>query len=316
MRPVFNLPGSAAMAAIMTFFSDNPAIIGLAKDRRFNSLFKTREIISLTNFGTAFGMGLIVITFMSTLENSDGQMNFFKPALVGLLGALIGAVISTRLMQYLIRNDLSRQRVFSENTSTSIEAKHHHHETIWLRFLNATLDGGKNGVEMGVAIIPGVVIISTLVMILTFGAPESGYTGAAFEGVALLPYLAGHFTGFFELLFGFKHPELIAFPVTSLGAVGAAMSLVPKFISQGIITASDIAVFTAMGMCWSGFFKYTHGYARFAGFSEPDVESNYFTYHRGNLCRCCSPLSVSSDSWLNKWTGGIHHSPVIISITT
>ena len=257
MRPIFNLPGSAAMAAIMTFFSDNPAIIGLAKDRRFNSLFKTREIISLTNFGTAFGMGLIVITFMSTLENSDGQMNFFKPALVGLLGALIGAIISTRLMQYLIRNDLGRQRVFSENTNTSIEEKHHHHETIWLRFLNATLDGGKNGVEMGVAIIPGVVIISTLVMILTFGAPESGYTGAAFEGVALLPYLAGHFTGFFELLFGFKHPELIAFPVTSLGAVGAAMSLVPKFISQGIITASDIAVFTAMGMCWSGFLS-TH----------------------------------------------------------
>ena len=32
MRPIFNLPGRAAMAAMMTFFSDNPAIIGLAKD--------------------------------------------------------------------------------------------------------------------------------------------------------------------------------------------------------------------------------------------------------------------------------------------
>ena len=57
MRPLFNLPGRAAMAAMMTFFSDNPAIISLAKDKRFNHSFKTHEIISLTNFGTAFGMG-------------------------------------------------------------------------------------------------------------------------------------------------------------------------------------------------------------------------------------------------------------------
>ena len=38
------------------------------------------------------------------------------------------------------------------------------------------LDGGKSGVEMGMAIIPGVLIISTMVMILTFDAPQGGYT--------------------------------------------------------------------------------------------------------------------------------------------
>ena len=110
---------------------------------------------------------------------------------------------------------------------------------------------------MGVAIIPGVLIISTFVMVLTFGAPATGYTGGAFEGVALLPRLAGHVSWLFELLFGFDHAELVAFPITSLGAVGAAMSLVPNFISQGIISGSDIAVFTAMGMCWSGYLS-TH----------------------------------------------------------
>ncbi len=60
-----------------------------------------------------------------------------------------------------------------------------------------------------------------------------------------------------EPLFGFKSAEAIAFPITSLGAVGAAMSLVPQFITDGIITPNDIAVFTAMGMCWSGYLS-TH----------------------------------------------------------
>ena len=256
MRPVFNLPGRAAMAAMMTFFSDNPAIISLAKDQRFSHSFKTREIISLTNFGTAFGMGLIVITFMSTLPSGDGS-SYFIPAMIGFAGALVGAMVSTRLMQYLIRNETGLQRTASDDITREIPEHHHGNEPVWLRFLNAILDGGKGGVEMGLAIIPGVLIISTAVMVVTFGAPAGGYTGAAFEGVGLLPQLAGYFSGVFDFLFGFKHPELVAFPITSLGAVGAAMSLVPNFIEQGLIGGSEIAVFTAMGMCWSGYFS-TH----------------------------------------------------------
>ena len=64
MRPLFNLPGVAALGAVLTFLSDNPAIITLSKDKRFSSYFKKYQFISLTNFGTAFGMGLIVIIFM------------------------------------------------------------------------------------------------------------------------------------------------------------------------------------------------------------------------------------------------------------
>lgn len=257
MRPVFNLPGRAAMAAMMTFFSDNPAIIGLAKDHRFNHSFKVPEIISLTNFGTSFGMGLIVITFMATLQNSDTGTTYFIPAMIGLAGALVGAVISTRLMQRFIRHDARLHELTITDTHSDLLDDHNSTDPVWLRFLNALLDGGKDGVKMGVAIIPGVLIISTFVMVLTFDAPVTGYTGGAFEGVALLPRLASHVSWLFELLFGFDHAELIAFPITSLGAVGAAMSLVPNFISQGIIGGSDIAVFTAMGMCWSGYLS-TH----------------------------------------------------------
>ncbi|WP_321157597.1 hypothetical protein, partial [Serratia nevei] len=106
----------------------------------------------------------------------------------------------------------------------------------WLRILNSLLDGGKSGVELGMAVIPGVLIISTFVMLLTFGPGEKGYTGEAFQGVALLPVLAAKVSWLFDLLFGFQQPELVAFPATSLGAVGAAMSLVPPFIAKGWIT--------------------------------------------------------------------------------
>ena len=103
----------------------------------------------------------------------------------------------------------------------------------FLRGLNAILDGGKSGVEIGLAIIPGVLIISTFVMILTFGPSADGtFTGGAYEGVALLPYLAGKINFVFEWLFGFTNPELVAFPITSLGAVGAALGLIPRFIQE------------------------------------------------------------------------------------
>ncbi|MEG1027555.1 MAG: hypothetical protein RSE07_02595, partial [Oscillospiraceae bacterium] len=131
------------------------------------------------------------------------------------------------------------------------------------RILDSMLEGGKNGVELGMAIIPGVLVVCTLVMLLTFGPsvdPKTGaeiYTGAAYEGIGLLPALGDKLMFILGPLFGFTNPQAMAFPITSLGAVGAAMSLVPKFISEGVITPNDIAVFTAMGMCWSGYLS-TH----------------------------------------------------------
>lgn len=251
MRPLFNLPGVASLAALMTFFSDNPAIISLSNDKNFAKFFRNYELISLTNFGTAFGMGLIVITFMAGL-------GFFKAAMIGLVGALFGAVVSTRLMQRMIKGNvaLRADRDFKgDENQISFKTE----GPVFERVLNSVLDGGKEGVQLGLAIIPGVLIISTIVMMITFGAkdPSIGYQGIAYEGVPVLPKLAGHVSWLFEGLFGFKNPELIAFPITSLGAVGAALSLVKAFLAEGIVGGNEIAVFTAMGMCWSGYLS-TH----------------------------------------------------------
>jgi len=258
MKPLFNLPGVGALAGVLTFLSDNPAIISLANDKNFSKYFKNYQLVSLTNFGTAFGMGLIVITFMSTLKIPGNDENLFIPALIGLVGALVGAIVSTRLMQRLIKNVIKpRKDDDFEGAAEKISFKSE--GGVFIRFLNSILDGGKSGVDLGLAIIPGVLIISTMVMMLTFGPkdPAIGYQGLAYEGVTLLPDLASHVWWLFEGLFGFKNPELIAFPVTSLGAVGAALSLVKAFIAKGIIDGNVIAVFTAMGMCWSGYLS-TH----------------------------------------------------------
>ena len=251
MKPLYNLPGVAALGGVMTFLSDNPAIISLSKDAHFARYFKKYQLISLTNFGTAFGMGLVVIMFMM-------GKGYLSAALVGLIGAVIGSIISTRLMQrFILKSNPELNVEISDKEGDEEKISFKSEGSVFLRFLNAILDGGKSGVDIGLAIIPGVLIISTVVMMLTFGAPEGGYAGGAYEGIALLPYLAGKIDFVFQWLFGFESPQLVAFPITALGAVGAALGLIPRFIAEGIIDGNAIAVFTAMGMCWSGYLS-TH----------------------------------------------------------
>lgn len=253
MGPLFRLPGVASLGAVMTFLSDNPAIISLSQDKRFSRYFKKFQYISLTNFGTAFGMGLLVMVFMV------GQGFYLAPC-IGLIGAACGCIVSTRLMQRFVIKaypNFEIENVIDEEIAEE-EAEKAETKSLPIRILNALLDGGRTGVDVGIAIIPGVLIISTLVMILTFGASATGeYTGGAYEGVELLPWLAQKINIVFEWLFGFTDPHLVAFPITALGAVGAALSLVPNFISQGWIDGNAIAVFTAIGMCWSGYLS-TH----------------------------------------------------------
>ena len=253
MRPIFNLPGVASLGAVMTFLSDNPAIISLSQDKRFRQYFKKYQFISLTNFGTAFGMGLLVIVFMM------GQ-GFFAEPMIGFVGAMVGCVVSTRLMQRSVVKVYPNfaHEIACDEEIEDIEEQHKEEKSLFIRILNSLLDGGRTGVEVGLTIIPGVLIISTFVMILTFGTSAEGtYTGAAYEGVELLPWLAGKINFVFEWLFGFADPHLVAFPITALGAVGAALSLVPSFLANGWADGNAIAVFTAIGMCWSGYLS-TH----------------------------------------------------------
>ena len=257
MKPLWGMPGASVTGAVATYLSDNPAIIPFAKDKRFTSFFKKYQVPALCNLGTAFGMGLIVTMFM--MGQGEG---FIKAAIIGNVGAILGSIISVRLMLIETRKYYGDEAdepaiELAEGDDRPDKVRIVRDGNMFQRVLDTVLEGGKTGVEMGLAIIPGVLIVCTFVMMLTFKMPAGGYTGAAYEGVGFLPWLGEKLTFILEPLFGFHSAEAIAFPITALGAVGGAISLVPEFLKNGLIGANDVAVFTAMGMCWSGYLS-TH----------------------------------------------------------
>ncbi len=260
MRPVYGLPGAASLGVVSTFVSDNPAILSLAKNEGFTKYFKPYQIPALCNLGTSFGMGMILVTYMMGL----GYEGVIGAALIGVLGAVAGSVVSVRLMLNKTKKyyNISKEEYKADHSRRADRADGEEMRTVhgsaMERVLNAILEGGKTGVQLGLDIIPGVLCICTFVMILTFGAPADGiYTGAAYEGVGLLPMLGDVIAPLTNVLFGFKDASNIAFPITSLGATGAAMALVPRMLETGAAGLNEIAVFTAMGMCWSGYLS-TH----------------------------------------------------------
>ena len=258
MRPLYGLPGAAMMGAIATYLSDNPAILTLAQDDNFKRCFKKYQLPALTNIGTAFGMGLIITTFMIGIKGQNGE-SFVTAALVGNLGAVAGSIVSTRLMLMKTKKIYGTEEAAALNNS-GIEIRANERVvrqgSVGGRFIEAMLEGGKNGVSMGVAIIPGVLIICTFVHLLTNGPSADGsYTGAAYEGVAFLPFVAEKIEFILSPLFGFSAAEDIAVPITALGAAGAAIGLVPDLVESGYAAGNDVSVFTALCMCWGRYFS-------------------------------------------------------------
>ena len=253
---LYGLPGASAVGIFTTYLSDNPAILTLADDNNFRRYFKKYQLPALTNIGTSFGMGLIITTFMLGLGR-----NFGTAVLVGNLGAIIGSIISTRLMlgctKKLYGTEAPCELSDSDEDIDIRKYRKVREESSARRLMDAMLEGGKTGVDMGLSVIPGVLIICTLVLMLTNGMPQGGYTGGAYEGVALLPWLGQKLSFIIQPLFGFQSPEAIAVPITSLGAAGAAIGIVEKLVQSRLAGAHDVAVFTALCMCWSGYLS-TH----------------------------------------------------------
>ncbi len=259
MQPIWGLPGAASLAVVTTFLSDNPAVLSLADDPYYRHFFKKYQFPALCNLGTAFGMGLIICTFMLGQTAVTGA-SYALSVLSGLLGAIAGSVVSTRLMLCFMKKAYGRDAPVEQSAAPGPDDDSFRpvrDGSVASRAMGAILDGGQGGVRMGVEIIPGVLVICTLVMMLTNGASDGAYTGAAYEGIAFLPAIAEKLSFLLRPLFGFTSSECISVPITALGAAGAAIGLVPGLLSSGLARANDIAVFTAMCMCWSGYLS-TH----------------------------------------------------------
>ena len=287
MKPVFQMPGAAALGVVTTFLSDNPAILTLTEDTRFRRYFRKYQYPALTNLGTAFGMGLIVCTYMYSLSPAMGK-SLGAAVGMGLLGAVIGSVVSTRLMLVFTRKYYGKEadaQCMGEGESPVPEnMRVIRHGGIGSRMMAAVLDGGKSGVKMGMSIIPGVLVICTIVMMLIDGPSADGtYTGAAYEGIRLLPMLASRIDFILKPLFGFASPEAIGVPVTALGAAGAALSLTASLVKQGLAQPNDIAVFTAMCMCWSGYLS-THASMMDSLDCKPLIGKAILSHTAGGIC--------------------------------
>ncbi len=284
MKPLFGLPGAASIGAVTTYLSDNPAIMPLGVDKGFLKYFKKWQVTTLVNLGAVFGMGLIVTTFMLA-QSSQGE-GLGRAVLLGNIGAILGGIVSVRLMGIFGKRKYGKlEGVLAEDDEgyDLLRFREVREGNVPERALQALLDGGTHGVKTGLDIMPGIIIVCTVVMMLAFGPGETGYTGGAYEGIAFFPWVGEKLSFIIEPLFGFSNPQAIAFPVTSLGSVGAAIAMVPQFLETGIIGAKGICVFTAIGICNAGFLSVHIG--MMDGLKERDLASVAIATHFiGGLC--------------------------------
>lgn len=94
MGPLYGMPGATSISLFTSFLSDNPAVLTLANDRNYVRYFKKYQLGALTNIGTAFGMGLIVVVSMLSLNGE----HFGLAVVIGLISVFATSILVTRLM--------------------------------------------------------------------------------------------------------------------------------------------------------------------------------------------------------------------------
>lgn len=283
--PIFGLPGASTIGILTTYLSDNPAILTFANNKQIRRYFKKYQLPALTNIGTAFGMGLIVTAAVAGMA-PQGE-SYAGAVLIGNVGAIIGGLISTRLMLISSAKKYGKEAMCESDGDEEFDILNFRKTRTGgagSRAMAAALDGGAQGVQLGLAIIPGILIITTIVLMLTNGTGTAGvYNGSAYQGVGLLPFLGEKINFILKPMFGFQNVEAIAVPLTALGAAGAAIGIIPDMITRGIVNTHDIAVFVAMCMCFSGYLC-TH-VVMMESLGEQDLTLHAIISHTiGGLC--------------------------------
>ena len=104
----------------------------------------------MTNLGTAFGMGLIVSAFM--ISQAKFGESFIVAVLIGNIGAFIGSIVSVKLMLTNTKKVYGVDEPAVNNAAYSYDVmkfREIREGSVFQRFLEAILDGGKVGVDLG-----------------------------------------------------------------------------------------------------------------------------------------------------------------------
>lgn len=280
MNPLYGLPGAASIGIITCYLSDNPAIVALVKDPNVTDYFEDYQLPGMMNLGTAFGMGLIITSTIMALPLE----NAVYAAIIGNFGAVFGSIISVKIVTYYSKKHFGiEESKIVDKKPQAKRVRTIREGNVFKRMMESLFAGGRNGVQLGFSIIPTVVIICSVMFLLTNGPSAQGYTGGAGEGVAFLPRIAEKIFKPLHFIFGFSAPESVGVPIMALGSAGAAIGLIPDMVARNIITANDLAVFTAFSMCWSGYLATEAAMLEAVGMKELTGKA-IFAHTIGGIC--------------------------------
>lgn len=183
MRPVFGLPGRAAIDCIASWLGDGTIGILLTSRQYEEGFYTEREAVVI---GTTFS--LVSITFSLVVINTVGLGHLFVPFYFTVtIASLIAAIIIPKLPPLSLRKDVmydgSLPSSKEETNSTSIRAglniaieKAKSQNFIQCIFV----DGSKNVLDMWLGVIPVVMAVGTIALMLATYTPLFKILGIPF----------------------------------------------------------------------------------------------------------------------------------------
>ena len=219
MRPVFGLPGRAAIDCIASWLGDGTIGVLLTSRQYEEGFYTEREAVVI---GTTFS--LVSITFSLVVINTVGLGHLFVPLyLTVTVASLIAAIIMPKLPPLSRRKDV----LYDGSLPTKEEDNRDHsvrqgwnlalQKADSQNFIQCVLiDGSKNVLDMWLGVIPVVMAVGTIALMLATYTP-------LFEilGIPFIPFL--------ELL---GIPEATAAAQTLIA--GFADMLLPAVLATGI----------------------------------------------------------------------------------
>ncbi|MBE6023010.1 MAG: YjiH family protein [Cellulosilyticum sp.] len=185
MRPIFGLPGRAAIDCIASWLGDGTIGVLLTSRQYEEGFYTEREAVVI---GTSFS--LVSITFSLVVINTVGLGHLFVPFYVSVtIASLIAAVIMPKLPPLSLRKDVLYDGSLPQ-TQTNEEAQDHSIKTGFnlalakaksQNFVQCVfIDGFKNVVDMWLGVIPVVMAIGTIALILATYTPLFEILGLPF----------------------------------------------------------------------------------------------------------------------------------------